>query len=138
MEQHYRDNIELVDVEYKKEGKRWFLRVFIDKPGGIQLSDCEQVSRFLDAELDSLNLITHHYILEVSSPGIERHLRKPEDFVRFRGSLIEVRTNDKIYERRNFRGKIIDFSEGRVILETEEGTIDIPLNIINKANLKVF
>lgn len=130
--------IELVDIAFEKEGRRWFLRIFIDKPEGIQLHDCENVSNFLSEKLDALDLIPHRYYLEVSSPGIERPLRKPEDFIRFRGSNIALKTTVQIYGRKNFLGKIKDFANDEVILETKAGVINIPFNIIAKVKLKVF
>lgn len=130
--------IELVEVAFEKEGKRWFLRVYIDKPGGIQLHDCEEVSNFLSEKLDALDLIPHRYYLEVSSPGIERPLRKPDDYIRFRGSNIVLKTAVHMHGQKNFLGKIKDFVNDEVILETETGDINIPLSIIAKAKLKVF
>lgn len=130
--------IELVDVTYEKEGSKWFLRIYVDKPGGIQLSDCEEISRFLSEKLDAVDLIPHQYYLEVSSPGIERPLRKPEDFIRFRGSDVALRTNTKIQGRKNFSGRLIDYIEDQVVLETEAGTIKLPINSIGQAKLKVF
>jgi len=130
--------IELVDAAYEKEGSKRFLRIYVDKPGGIQLSDCEEISRFLSEKLDAVDLIPHQYYLEVSSPGIERPLRKPEDFIRFRGSDVTLRTNTKIQGRKNFSGRLIDYIEDQVVLKTEAGTIKLPINSIGQAKLKVF
>ncbi|MGB9792713.1 MAG: ribosome maturation factor RimP [Thermacetogeniaceae bacterium] len=130
--------IELVDITFEKEGKRWFLRVYIDKPGGIQLHDCEEISNFLGEKLDALDLIPHHYYLEVSSPGIERPLRKPDDFIRFRGRNIVLKTTVQIHGQKNFLGILKDFANDEVILETKTGIINIPFNFIAKAKLKVF
>lgn len=131
-------NLELIDVEYKKEGKKWYLRVFIDKSGGIQLTDCEAVSEFLSPKLDTSDLIPHHYILEVSSPGIERPLRKPQDFIRFRGSQVCLRTLAPIGGKKQFQGVLLDLIDDQVILETCEGRLSIPYVLIGRARLKVF
>lgn len=134
-----RESLELVDVEYKKEGAAWYLRVFIDKPGGVQLGDCEKASLLIGSELDKHDIIPHRYYLEVSSPGVERPLKKPEDFLRFRGSEIVVRTTAKFEGSKNFQGKIVDYDEDdRVVIETADGLLKIPHSLISKARLKVF
>ncbi len=130
--------IELVDAVYEKEGSKWFLRIYVDKPGGIQLNDCEEISGFLGEKLDAVDLIPHQYYLEVSSPGIERPLRKPGDFIRFRGRDITLRTNVPIQGQKNFCGKLVDYVEDQVLLETKSGPIKISINLIAKAKLKVF
>ncbi|NPV28249.1 MAG: ribosome maturation factor RimP [Firmicutes bacterium] len=130
--------LELIDVEYRKEGKNWFLRIFIDKPGGVQLADCENISNFLSSRLDELDLIPHHYILEVSSPGIERPLRKPEDFLRYRGSRISLKTHNRVQGKKNFQGVLVDYLDNQVILQTDEGDFMIPYEAISQAKLKVF
>jgi len=84
------DVIELVDVEYVKEGADWYLRVYIDKAGGIDIEDCQALSERLEAELDKADVIPDSYILEVSSPGIDRVLRKERDFVREQGKQVDV------------------------------------------------
>ncbi len=130
--------LELIDIEYRKEGKNWFLRIFIDKPGGVQLADCENISNFLSSRLDELDLIPHHYILEVSSPGIERPLRKPEDFLRYRGSRISLKTHNRVQGKKNFQGVLVDYLDNQVILQTDEGDFMIPYEAISQAKLKVF
>lgn len=130
--------IELVDMTYEREGNKWFLRIYIDKPGGIQLNDCEEISNFLSDKLDAVDLIPHHYYLEVSSPGIERPLRKPDDFLRFRGKNVVLKTTVQIQGQKNFSGKLRDFVNEQVVLETKSGVIQIPINLIAKAKLKVF
>jgi ribosome maturation factor RimP len=131
-------SLELVDVEYKKEGSRWYLRIFIDKPGGVQLADCEKASNIISTELDKHDKIPHHYYLEVSSPGIERPLRKPKDFLRFRGSEVIVYTISKIDGSKKFQGIVVDFVDNQLIMKTAKGQIEIPFDLISKANLKVF
>lgn len=133
------EELELLDVEYKKEGANWYLRLFIDKPGGVSLEDCEKVSDFAGAELERLDVIPYRYILEVSSPGVERPLKKPEDFVRFRGCTIRLRTTDKIQGSRNFQGVLADYVDDLVVLEAEDDRlIEIPYHLIKQARLKIY
>lgn len=132
------ESLELVDVEYKKEGAGWYLRVFIDKPGGVRLADCEKASALISSELDKHDIIPHQYYLEVSSPGVERPLRKPEDFIRFRGSEIVLRTATKFEGSKNFQGTIVDYADDQVVLETANGLIEIPHVLISRARLKIF
>jgi len=132
------EGLELVDVEYQKDGPNWFLRIFIDKPGGVKLDDCEMVSNLVSSVLDRADIIPQKYYLEVSSPGVERPLKKPEDFERFRGSKITVRTKSKIQGSKNFQGILAGYEEDHVVLDTTEGMIKIPFHLIGKARLKVF
>ena len=83
--------LELVDLEFVKEGANWYLRVYIDKEGGVSIDDCEAVSRALEAKLDEKDPIEQAYVLEVSSPGIDRPLKKDADFIRFQGEIIDVK-----------------------------------------------
>ena len=100
---------ELVDVEYVKE-RDWFLRVYIDKEGGIGLDDCQEVSGLLDEKLEELNIINDRYILEVSSPGLDRALKKEKDFQRNMGKLVEVRTYRPIEKQKEFCGILVDIT----------------------------
>jgi len=83
-------SLELVDVEYVQE-REWYLRIFIDKPGGVGIDDCEQLSRILEPVLDELDFIKQAYYLEVSSPGLDRVLRRDKDYIRYAGSLVDVK-----------------------------------------------
>lgn len=131
------EGLSLVDVDYQKEGSDWFLRVFIENiEGELTLADCENVSKLLSDELDRKQPIEKHYILEVSSPGIERPLNKKEDYVRFKGELIEINTYGPIDGKKEFRGKLNDFKDNKVIIDdAKEGVIEIPFNKIAHANL---
>ena len=95
---------ELVDVEYVKEGSTWYLRAYIDKPGGIDINDCEKVSRRLSDLLDEKDYIEDAYILEVSSPGLGRPLKKEKDFKRSMGEEVEIRTYRMIDKQKEFTG----------------------------------
>jgi len=134
-----KEGLELVAIEYKNENNNLYLRIFIDKQGGVGLEDCELVSKHIGAELERTAIIPHRYFLEVSSPGVERPLNKPEDFLRFRGSAIKLRTIDKIEGSRNFLGVLADYSDDLVVLETEDGRLlKIPYRSIEKARLKIY
>lgn len=128
---------ELVDMELIKEGGQWFLRIYIDHQNGISLDDCQKVSQELDWVLDESDPIPHSYILEVSSPGAERPLKKEKDFVRFTGRKIKVSTYKPIYNRRKFQGELLGLNESKdIVLRVEgEGEVSIPMDNIAKANL---
>ncbi len=111
---------ELVDVEYVKEGGNWFLRVYIDKPGGITIEDCVLVSREASILLDQEDFIEETYTFEVSSPGLMRPLKKDKDFTRSIGKLIEVRTYRMINHQKEFVGKLISFDTGGFEIELED------------------
>ena len=102
---------ELVDVEYVKEAGNWYLRAYIDKPGGIAVDDCEVISRALSDKLDEEDYIEDSYILEVSSPGLGRPLKKDKDFQRSIGKEIEVRTFRAIDKQKEFTGILKEFNK---------------------------
>jgi ribosome maturation factor RimP len=129
------EGLELVHVEYQPRGGASVLRLYIDKPGGVTLSDCQRISRHVSVMLDVEDFIPNQYVLEVSSPGIERPLFKRADYERFAGREIQVMTREKIEERKNFTGVIRDVSEDELELECEGKTYRIPLDIIRKAKL---
>lgn len=129
-------DIEVVDIEYVKEGKDWYLRVYIDKPEGISIEDCEDLSRYLSDRLDEVDPIKHKYILEVSSPGIERPLKKPKDYERFKGEKIYVKLYQPVDGRKEFVGLLKDYKDGNVYIEIVQGEImAIPLEKISLARL---
>lgn len=112
---------ELVDVEYVKEGSTWYLRAYIDKPGGITVDDCEVVSRKLSDILDEKDYIDEAYIMEVSSPGLGRPLKKEKDYKRSLGEEVEIRTYRMIEKRKEFVGVLTAYDEKTVTIE-EDGT----------------
>lgn len=112
---------ELWDVEYVKEGGTWYLRAYIDKPDGIHVDDCEVVSRELSDILDEKDFIDEAYILEVSSPGLGRPLKKEKDFQRSLGKEIEIRTYRMIDRQKEFRGILKAFDKNTVTIETDDG-----------------
>ena len=115
---------ELVDVEYVKEAGNWYLRAYIDKPGGIAVDDCEVISRALSDKLDEEDYIEDSYILEVSSPGLGRPLKKEKDFKRSIGREIEVRTFRAIDNQKEFTGILKEFDKDSftIVMEDNEMT----------------
>lgn len=120
MEEHH---FELVDVEYVKEGSNWYLRAYIDKPGGITVDDCEAVSRRLSDLLDEKDYIDDAYILEVSSPGLGRPLKKEKDFARSIGEEVEIRTFRAIEHEKEFTGILKSYDKEKLVVELEDNEI---------------
>ena len=112
---------ELVDVEWVKEGANWYLRAYIDKENGITVDDCELVSRAANDILDEKDFIDEAYILEVSSPGLGRPLKKEKDFARSLGEEVEVRTYRAIDRQKEFIGILKDYDKDTVTIEYEDG-----------------
>ena len=113
------NGFELVDVEYVKEAGNWYLRGYIDKPGGIAVDDCEAVSRRFSDILDEKDYIEDSYIFEVSSPGLGRPLKKEKDFKRSLGKSVECKLYKAINKQKEFEGILKDFTEDTVTIETE-------------------
>ena len=116
---------ELYDVEYAKEGKDYFLRIFIDKEAGIDLNDCEKVNDGINDLLDQADYIKEQYFLEVSSPGIERVLRKDKHLEANIGSLVEVKMFKSIDGKKVIQGILKEFNKEMIVLEIEESSIKI-------------
>ncbi|MDQ0175784.1 ribosome maturation factor RimP [Bacillus chungangensis] len=133
--------LELVDIEYVKEGKNWFLRLYIDKENGIDIEECGIVSERLSEKLDEVDPIPHHYFLEVSSPGAERPLKKAEDFQQAIGKFVHVKTYEPIDNEKIFEGKLLTFDgealEIEITIKTRKKTINIPYSKVAKARLAV-
>ena len=130
--------LEIVDVEWKV-GKDRFLRVYIDKPEGVSHKDCEAVSNQLSVILDVEDLIPgpQHYILEVSSPGLDRKLTKPAEFERFAGRLARISTIEPVENQKFFEGRLAGVAGGKVQIEVQGRVIAVPMEGIRKANLVV-
>ncbi|KJS16859.1 MAG: ribosome maturation factor RimP [Peptococcaceae bacterium BRH_c4b] len=129
--------LELVDVEFVKEASSHYLRVFIDKPGGVTLDDCQAVSGKLDVLLDEKDPIPYYYMLEVSSPGIERPLKKLKDFERFRGHMVNITTYVPIEGNKKFTGLLADAGSQGVTLEVNGSGLMIPMEQVASAKLAV-
>jgi len=133
--------LELVEVEYVKEGKSWFLRVYIDKETGVDIEDCGIVSEKLSEKLDETDPIEQNYYLEVSSPGAERPLKKDKDFQKAIGKHVYIKTYEPILNEKEFEGKLLEFDGTQVTLEVRIKTrvklIVIPYEKVAKARLAV-
>ena len=112
--------VEIYDVEYVKEGSDWYLRVYIDKPEGVNINDCEIVNRALSAKMDELDFIDDAYILEVSSPGLGRALKKERHFAKSIGQEVEVKTYKAIDKEKQFVGILQSYENGLITIETEK------------------
>ena len=129
------NNIDLVDVEYKKVGKNWTLQIFIDKTQGVTVGDCQKLSRLIEDLIEVHELISAPYILEVSSPGLDRPLKKEQDFLRNKGKRILVKTFSPIDGRKKFSGTLKDFTSGVLFLEDDGNVLEIQLTKIAQAKL---
>jgi ribosome maturation factor RimP len=129
---------ELVDVEYVKEGSNWFLRVFVDKEGGIEIDDCGRISEYLSGKLDEKDPVPNAYFLEVSSPGAERPLKKAEDYRRAVDKNVFVTTYEPIDGLKEFEGKLVSYDEDALVVQTAKKKINIPLNKVASARFAII
>lgn len=131
----------LVDVEYVKEGRDWFLRVYIDKDGGVDLDDCAAASEKISLKMDENDPIPEQYFLEVSSPGAERPLKTKEDLEKSIGSYINVKTYEQINGEKEFQGTLLSFDGETVTLQikvkTKKREVAIPYEKVAKARLAI-
>lgn len=125
---------ELVDAKMSG-GHNVLLRVYIDSPNGVSVDDCADVSHQLSTLLDVEDPFPASYTLEVSSPGLDRPLVKPEDFDRFKGETIKVKLHRPLEGRRNFKGRLLGLADGNVILELDGGKVNLALADIDKTRL---
>lgn len=136
-----KEQLELVDVEYTKEGANWFLRVFIDKPGGVDIEDCGRVSEALSVKLDEVDPIPTSYFLEVSSPGAERPLKKPSDFENAIGKQVHITTFEPVHGKKEFDGELVAYTEHSVTVAVKEKTVrkeyEIPAEKVASARLSI-
>lgn len=116
-------SFELVDVEYLKEGAHWYLRVYIDKPGGITIDDCQMVSEELGKKLDKADPIQQSYYLEVSSPGLDRPLKKERDFERYKGEQVEVKLFQPVYKQKVFEGELLGLENNIISIKLDDGSV---------------
>ncbi len=122
----------LVDIKYAREGKGWVLRVYVDREeGGITLNECREISEQLSAELDVEDFIPGAYLLEVSSPGVDRPLKTYSDFRRVKNRKVEVFFKEPLGKRRSIEGVVLAVYEDAVLLESEAGEVEIPFEKIN-------
>ncbi|WP_282941870.1 ribosome maturation factor RimP [Paenibacillus sp. RC67] len=131
------NSFELVDVEYVKEGSNWFLRVYVDKEGGIDIDDCGRISEFLSEKLDENDPIPTAYFLEVSSPGAERPLKKVQDYYKAVGQHVFVTTYEPLDGLKEFEGTLLSFDEQTVVVEIGKKKHEIPYNKVASARLAI-
>jgi ribosome maturation factor RimP len=142
-EPYVRDaGFDLIEVVYGREPTGWVVRLFIDTPAvagagtmAVGLADCERVSRDVSAALDVADVVPHTYQLEVSSPGLDRPLRRERDFARFVGESARIRLNDGVEGRRNFHGTLRAAKDGRVEIACDGRSYEVPIDDIARANL---
>lgn len=126
---------DLVELEYSGQGGRGVLRLYVDRSGGVTIDDCVAVSQLLNPVLDAAEFLAGSYVLEVSSPGIDRPVRKPEDFRRFAGERIVVKSVLPVEGRRKFKGVLQGLVDGAVAVECEGRTYAIAIENVQRANL---
>ncbi|MCX7568558.1 ribosome maturation factor RimP [Tumebacillus sp. DT12] len=131
------EGLELVDVEYKKEGANWFLRIFIDKPEGVDIDDCGRVSEKVSDMLDEVDPIPTSYFLEVSSPGAERPLKKPADYERSIGKHVYITTYEPIDGQKAFEGVLNAYDGTTVTIQEAKSVREVPVEAIASARLAV-
>jgi ribosome maturation factor RimP len=127
------EGLELVDVEYQKESRGWVLRFYVDTEGGVTINHCSRLSQQIGSVLEVKDIIPHGYVLEVSSPGLNRILKREKDFIGFIGKTIKVKTCEPIEKRKNFQGKLLDCAQEKVTLKIDNHDVVIPLSLISKA-----
>lgn len=127
--------LSLVDIEYMQDGGYWYVRIYVENLNGeITLEECAAISGKIDEDVDKL--IEQRFFLEVSSPGIERSLKKIEDFIRFKGEKIKVSLKHKINDKKSFEGIITECKDNIIFLEIkEENIVEIPFSEVKKANI---
>ncbi|ADZ84124.1 ribosome maturation factor RimP [Cellulosilyticum sp. ST5] len=132
-ELHY----ELVDVEYVKEGPNYYLRIYIDKEGGITIQDCQLTSRAIEKVLDEKDPIKDPYVLEVSSPGLDRVLKKDKEFERFKGRLVDVKLYEAINKQKHFTGELIKKTEDKLYIDDEGTNLEFEMKNVAVVRLAI-
>jgi ribosome maturation factor RimP len=132
------NNLELVHTQIVGASKSLTIRVFIDKQGGVTHEDCSSVSKRMDTILDAEDFIPGNYLLEVSSPGLERELYSLKDFEKFVGNLAKVKTSEAVNGQKNFRGRIVGIEDDKIVFEdNSKGTVRFSYAVVAKANLEI-
>ncbi len=130
-------NMELVDLEFRKEGVGKVLRIFIDKADGVTVEDCANISRELSTLMDVNETIEEKYVLEVSSPGLRRPLKKIDDFKKFKGKLVLIKTKEPIDNRKVFKGYLKDTNDEGIEMDIDGLLYSLSFQQIHKANLEI-
>lgn len=136
------EGLELFNLEHKRFGHKWFLRIYLDKEGGVNLSDCESVGKKLSTKLDEEDFIPYSYTLEVSSPGLDRPLLSEKDYTKHKGKHVRIKTLEAIDGQKNFKGRLTDYVDGMVTLDVEikkdeVKSMSIPYRNIVNAKLEI-
>ena len=126
--------MELIDIEYVKEGPFKYLKIYIDKPGGITVNDTADISRSLNKKLDEADLIDEQYFLEVSSPGIERPFKKETDYINNIGNVVEAKFYKPIDGKKSIKGVLKEKNENNIVIESGEENFKIELKELSKIN----
>jgi ribosome maturation factor RimP len=126
---------DLIEIEHFPNPKHGVLRLYIDKEGGVNVDDCSTVSRQISALIDVEDPVSGQFNLEISSPGVDRPLRRLVDFQRFAGSLVKLKTVMPLEGQRNFKGRLLEASEETVVIETDDEEISLPMTAIDKARI---
>ncbi|MBE9568055.1 MAG: ribosome maturation factor RimP [Proteobacteria bacterium] len=126
---------ELIEIEHFPNPKHGVLRLYIDKEGGVVIEDCSAVSRQISALIDVEDPVRGQFNLEVSSPGLDRPLRRVKDFQRFTGSKVKLKTAVPLDGQRNFNGRLLEANEDTVVIETDKEELSLPMNAIEKARI---
>ena len=129
-------DLELVEVEYRREASGWVLRVYIDKEGGVLLDDCSMTSNQLGDIIEVKDIIPGAYSLEVTSPGLNRPLKKEEDFIGLIGETIKLKTRTLLNKRKNFKGVLKEFKDGMLKIDSDGKEFNISYKDVKKANLE--
>lgn len=114
-------NLELVDIEFVKEGPNWYLRIYIDKENGVSIDDCEVISKALEKRLDETDPIEQAYILEVSSPGIDRPLKKEKDFIKYAGEIVDIKLYKPFDGKKEYQGELKGLQDKIITIIEEDG-----------------
>ena len=130
--------VELVDIEYVKEGSNWFLRIYIDKEGGVDIEDCGRVNEQLSKKLDETDPISNAYFLEVSSPGAERPLKKPQDVEKAVNKQVFITTYETIDGLKQFEGKLLSFDGEQLVIQLSKKQHVIPYDKVASARLAII
>lgn len=132
------EGMEIIEIEYRRESVGWVLRVYVDRDSGVSVDDCAQISRVVGDILDVADIIYNPYHLEVSSPGLNRPLRKREHFVKYIGKVVDIKTLVPLVTRRNFRGVLKDVGDDRITVECDERLFEILFSNMDRARLRYF
>jgi len=128
---------ELVDIEYKKEGSQWYLRIYIDKPGGIIIDDCQIVSERISELLDKSDPIPYSYFLEVSSPGLDRILKKDSDFEKYKGSKVDISLFKPLNGKKKVQGELVGLIDNELVIKDKSEVLSIKRSDIAVVRLAV-